>query len=378
MATSFTRVLFGLMRDVSLAKFNAGFLANAVSKDLVEFGERGVQGLIIKGSDAVTLVQKHAKAPNAADLFCIVGVAKGNLVFVIHDKKNPAWEAGPVTVVKDYEKIHRDLAANSAKVADITPTGRDRVIVGAAAAQGNKFDSEVTTTGLGEELDLGGITGNVVLCAHGAPKVVPGRVIGVKFGRKTPAEVVDILIGNPDPAKRLARDYRGKVTLSGCFTSSGGPEEDRQDDPFAKQVHDLLVGKGYKSASVVGMPGPSWTARGDTADSQGEAMSQGDKAVRPSMTDTKQGVEALRQKIDLLTNGLIAAAEKSPEQEKFYATPQATAALAKIEALEKEMAEVANRVDTDTRRSIKGLTGTFGLRALNEKSKGKLARFFGR
>ncbi len=218
-------------------------------------------------------------------------------------------------------------------------------------------------------MDLGGITGDVVLVAHGSPKVLPGRVIGAKLGRKTPAEVVNILIGNSDPKQRLAKDYSGKITLAGCFTASGGPEGERQDDPFAKQVHDLLVAKGYKKASVVGMPGASVTKQFDGKDSYGTQVKRGEEMVYPDMTDGEEGVTALRLKIDQLTNTLIAAAEKSPEQERFYATPQAKVALEKIEALEKEMAEVANRVTTGTDRKMKGLIGTFGLRQIKAKFK---------
>lgn len=378
MSTTFTRILYGKNKDLTLAKFNVGALTKAVAEDLEEFGEKGVQGLVVQGSVATALVKKHEKEKNAADLICMAGTSQGHLVFILRDKTKPAFEAGPVTLVKSYDWIRSSLAENTASVADITPTGKDKIITGAAAAQGDKFNAKVVTTGRGEEVDLGGITGNVVLCAHGTPKVVPGRVIGAQLGRKTPAQIVDLLIGSPDPAKRLARDYRGKVTLSGCYTASGGPEADRQDDAFAKQVHDLLMDKGYKFASVVGMPGPSWTAREDDTDSNGAAMKRGDKGVFPAMSDDDEGIEAIRQKIDQLTNALLAAAEKSPDQEAFYATPAAKAALEKIKALETEMAEVAKRMKKGTERNIKGLTGTFGLRALNEKTKGKLARFFGR
>ena len=55
------------------------------------------------------------------------------------------------------------------------------------------------------------------------------------------------LTADKDKAKRIGKDYRGTITLSGCFTASGGPEADRQDDVFAKKVLDALV-KNFSTA----------------------------------------------------------------------------------------------------------------------------------
>jgi hypothetical protein len=368
MATKLDPIIFGESKNIDFKKFNIGALTKAVTYSLEEFGKKGVQGLAIKSKEVNALLEYEEKAKRAKEPYIQAGVAKKDLVLVVRDKKNDKFEAMTV-VVKDYTDIRDQLANNNAAVVNIEPNKADTVIPGAAKAQADRFGAAVQAEA---DADFGGITGNVVLCAHGAPKVLPGRVIGVELGELTPAGIIELLIGNKDKAKRIGKDYDGTVTLSGCFTASGGPEADRQDDPFAKKVLDSLRSKGYSKVSVVGMPGPSWTSRADTkTDSHGTTVKTGEKAVFPAMSDYSTGVNALRKKIDTLTDGLLAAAKKSPDPKNFMATPGAKNVIQQIDKLEKEMKEVAARLNKQgTGESIAGLKGTFGLRQIQAQVPG--------
>ncbi|MFG6414829.1 hypothetical protein ACG02S_13090 [Roseateles sp. DC23W] len=121
----------------------------------------------------------------------------------------------------------------------------------------------------------------MVLCAHGRPKGLPsGRVIGEEFGHRKPEDIVKLLTGHKKASERIGKDFNGKIVLSGCFTASGGPEGSKQDDPFAAKVLAVLRKKGYAKAVVVGMPGPSITAREDGEKAgDGQTMKRGDKHV---------------------------------------------------------------------------------------------------
>jgi len=363
MPTKLDPIIFGEKKNIDFDKFNIGSLTKAIAFNLEEFGKKGVQGLPIKANEVNALIKYESTAKRAKEPYIQGGVVKRDLVLVVRDKKNDKFEAMTM-VVKGYVDVRGEIAGNTAAVVNLDEG--DDTIDKAVVNQGVRFG----TAPVGEEdADFGGITGNVVLCAHGTPKVLPGKVIGSELGQKTPEQIVDLVIGNRDKSKRIGKDYNGIITLSGCYTASGGPEADKQDDAFAKKVHDLLKSKGYTKLSVVGMPGPSWTSGGTLKDDTfGKTVPQGDKGVWPTMTDSKRGAQAVRLQIDKLTDGLIAAAKKSPDPKNFLATPNAKQVLTKIESLEKDLADIQSRIGSETvGKDVGGLKGTFGLRLIRSQ-----------
>ena len=306
MPAKLSPILYGSKKNIDFSKFNIGNVIKAVTYDLEEFGEKGVQGVVIKSSDALKLVKYHQ--------------------------------------------------------ADKHKTGVDD-----------------------PDSDYGSVTGNLLLCAHGAPKTKPGRVIGTEFAGKKPSQICDLLTKNKDKKKNLSKDYSGKITLSGCFTASGGPEKDKQDDAFAKKVKDELTKRGYKKVSVVGMPGPSWTARskdGSDRDGDGKVMKRGDKGVWAKSEEMLEAQEKkavkLRKEIDSMTKKIVGAWNKSDgDKSAFLSKSGVKKALNDLKSKEKALDDLKAEIksikkdmkktgDVDG-KDIKALTGTFGLRVIKSE-----------
>ena len=287
------RVIFGAKKDINFGKFNLGSLIKAVTFDLKELDEKGVQGVILDAA-VNRLITYEKAAKRAKDPYIQAGTVQSNLVLVVRDKDNDDFEA-IAQVVKNYKELHDKLAKNTAAVTNLQPG--DKVIDSASARQGERFGAKVSKE---EDADYGKTTGNIILCAHGRPASLPsGRIIGDQLGKKSPEQIVELIAGNSDPNKRIGKDYTGVVTLSGCFTASGGPEASKQDDPFAAKVLELLRHNGYSKVSVVGMPGPSKTAKEGTKDSSGKSMKSGDKHVQANIAGTKEYEEKKRLKADV-------------------------------------------------------------------------------
>jgi hypothetical protein len=385
--TNLDRVIFGAQKNIDFNKFNMGSLVKAVTFDLEEFGQKGVQGVKILEGDITRLVTYEKAAKRAQEPYIQAGTAQGNLVLVVRDKKNSSFEA-IAFVVKGYKDLRDKLAKSSAAVTNLDKG--DKVIDGAAARQAEKFGTKVQDK---DDPDYGEITGNIILCAHGRPAAVPsGRVIGDQFGKKTPEEIVKLIAGDHDPKKRIPKDYNGVVTLSGCFTASGGPEGSKQDDPFAAKVLGLLRGKGYSKVSVVGMPGPSITAEAGAKDSSGKTMKTGDKYVQANIPTTKEYAEKKKLEAEVekarkpyqdainAYNALVDPYNQANDAKKA-ATPDklvaANAAFAKAKAdLDKEQAAmniakaaydkaVKDLEDSGLAKTVAHLKGTFGLRTVN-------------
>lgn len=296
MPTRLDPIIFGKDKSANLANFDLGKVLNAISQDLEEFGKKGVQGVKVN-PNINNFIKYEKSAKRAADPYLQAGVANGSLVLVLLDKKNAKFEAMDM-LVKGYAALKADLAKKTAKVVNISPDKNEDIIKGAAKAQADKFKTTVSNE---DNPDFGGITGNVILCAHGRPKALPsGRLIGEAFGRKSPEDIVKILTGDKDKKKRIGKDYSGVITLSGCFTASGGPEGSKQDDAFALKVLNLLRKKGYAKASVVGMPGPSITARNDgETDTAGTVMKTGDKHVQANIRTAADSAKQKKLQADL-------------------------------------------------------------------------------
>lgn len=300
MATKLDPVIFGKDKSINYSKISVGALAQAVSEDLVEFDEHGVQGVKLGGNlDNFLKYEKAAK--RAKDPYFQMGVhSNGSLVLVLLDKKDTKFEAIEIAV-KGYEALKNKLAASTAKVVNVSEDKDEPIIKKNSAAQADKFK---TTLSNEDDPDFGSITGNVVLCAHGRPAALPsGRLIGDRLGPHTPEQIVKLLTGSKDADKRIGMSYNGIVTLSGCFTASGGPEAEEQDDPFAAKVLALFRKAGYSRLSVVGMPGRAQTATEDVTDSHGIAMKRGDKSVKPFAATAKK--EELLDRLQTELNELV-------------------------------------------------------------------------
>lgn len=374
MPTALKDVIYGEDKNTDFKKFNLGHLTQAIAKDLVEFGEAGVQGMVVKEKDATNLVT-YCKSAGLKKPYLMAGLCQNDLVLVVHDKDNAKFEQMAV-LVKNYAAEKKKLAEHTAAV--VNANKGDTIIDKAAVKQANKFGTAVQDE---DRVDLGGVTGNVLLCAHGTPQVNVGRVIGTKLGKMTATQVADLLTENPDKSKRLAEGYSGKITLSGCFTASGGPEALVQDDPFAKKVWDELKKRGFTKCSVVGIPGVAMTASEGQKDNDGVAMKQGDKAAWVRSEEMLQALDkkaaVIRADIDKLTDGLVKAADKiqgdkapllgSEGARKIIATlKEKEAALKSLkEEMESIQADQKKYGDVDG-KLMAHVTGTFGLRVINQ------------
>lgn len=416
MATKLDPIIWGKDKSINYSKISVGALAKAVSEDLEEFGEKGVQGVKL-GSNLGNFLNYEKAAKRAADPYYVLGVhSNGSLILVLRDKKNDKFEAMEVAV-KGYEAIKTKLATASAKVVNISKDKEESIIKGASAAQADKFKTTVSND---DNPDFGGITGTVILCAHGRPKALPsGRIIGDEFGHRKPEDIVKLLTGHKKASDRIGKDFSGKIVLSGCFTASGGPEGSKQDDVFAGKVLSLLRKKGYAKAVVVGMPGPSITAREDGEKAgDGTSMKRGDKHVLVNQNTTENArklakLEAEEKKLadkvsdcakaynKLLEprndandkyNGLLkqfqdAKAATTLDAKAFLAAPKTVKLGTDIKAAKKtfdaldaklkdarkdyDKAKTAHDTkakaidDTGLRKTMAKVTGSFGLRQIN-------------
>ena len=275
-------IIYGQNKKVDFAKFNAGNLLKAIAFDLAEFGQKGVQGVkVLDGFKR--FISYEEKANRAKAPYLQAGMIKGSLYLVLRDAENAKFEAMEL-LVKDYAKLKEKLARNSASVSDIAPDD-DRIIKNSVRDTGQKLGVKPQ-----DNPDFGAITGNIVLTAHGTPARVPsGRIIGSKLGRRTPKQIFELLTTSSDPKKRVGKDYSGTLTLCGCFTASGGPEGEKQDDPFAKKVLDLFRKSGYAKISVVGYPGATITeSAASGGDSKGTRTRRGDEKVLANQPTAKE------------------------------------------------------------------------------------------
>ena len=151
-----------------MSKFTLGSFSKAVAFDLEEFGQKGVQGMVIDGKPVEALMSYWKKAlTKESEPYVLAGVASnGHLYVAIRDKKKADFEQLAVAV-KDYAGKREQLAKNSAAVVNINDDPEDSIIKGAAKAQADRFKTTVQSE---EEADLGKVTGNVVLCAARSPR----------------------------------------------------------------------------------------------------------------------------------------------------------------------------------------------------------------
>ncbi len=120
MATKLDPIIYGSRKNVDFKQYNEGNLVKAITYDLEEFGQRGVQGLTVKTSDAKRMINYEKASRNHKDPYLMAGVCKKDLVLVVRDKDDAKFEAMTM-LVKGYVDIKDKLAKQSASVTNIVP-----------------------------------------------------------------------------------------------------------------------------------------------------------------------------------------------------------------------------------------------------------------
>ena len=93
MPATISPVIYGDKKNIDFSKFNIGSVLKAITYDLEEFGEKGVQGVPVKSSDATRLVKYQSANKNLKDPYLMAGLCKKDLVLVVRDKKDAKFEA---------------------------------------------------------------------------------------------------------------------------------------------------------------------------------------------------------------------------------------------------------------------------------------------
>lgn len=384
------RVMYGADKSIDFGSFNFGNIMNAIAQDLEEFGDKGVQGVRVP-NDGTKFIAKQRARKDLKYPYLQAGVLQGHLVLAVFDAADASVRDQTV-LLKDYTALKKKLASSSVSITNIDPTG-DQAIVGSAQALANRHG-----VGVDPDPDFGDITGDIILDAHGTPETLPsGTLIGTKLGEKTPQQIVDMLTTSKDKKKRVSKNYNGTLTLCGCFTASGGPEASKQDDAFAKKVHDLFREKGYKKISVVGYPGPMAILRADSGANEGRAVawanvrSNADLDKFMASLDFPKREAALQQLYDKLVADLAtydrwhrqysAAMKKSKLTEaKFLTTPTGKQMAAELNTFNAEIKTLRVQydaaldelkrhkqeyADSGLGKLFDRLEGRFGLRTVN-------------
>ena len=341
-----------------IANFDVGKLTKSVGDDLTRFNQKGVQGVVVKGTDAAKIVKeviadlgaKKVKAPHLR-----AGVSGKDLIFLVTDSASPSYEKSCV-LVADYVGLKDRLAKEKGAVVNLDPG--DKVIDRAAKDMGKKFGAKPTTAATANF----GITGTtaIVLLAHGdEDKNSTGQIYGKDFAGKTPAEIVKLLLDNPDAKKRLSPDYAGTIYLDGCFTAQGSAMQN-----YTKQVWDLLKGRGLTKASVKGNLGlAATTKKGDEIITTTEADER-DKKLRKQIDDERKlKLAAINKKY----GALWAAKYKAKnDQAGLKNDPETKKLQAEADALEDALAK---KYQAEAKKipglNVKNFVGQFGLSVLN-------------
>ncbi|MCW5666619.1 MAG: hypothetical protein KIT35_22535 [Piscinibacter sp.] len=335
-------------------------LNTALEKYLRGEGVKDPQGIRLPGMNEAAEAVKAFKAElkgSKDDLAVRAGLnEKGHLALalsgIVPRKGKPVKIDDEIVIRKDFSTLVDEMKNEANAVVNLQKG--DATIDRAADRQGQKFGSAPVTP---DKADFGGLTtGHVILAAHGSRVEVSGTIIGTKLGKRTPAQIVELLTENSDKKKNLSKDFSGTVWLSGCFTAAGGiapPDENYDYESYARSVWELLKKKGYAKASVKGQPG---VARTDAA---------GDKS---SVTPTGQkDYDKLKKELAKLTTDIDAAAKALDLLDKAHkAKGTKLADDPKVAALSKKIADMmgeANRIEAEKESHVlKGLVATYGLK----------------
>jgi hypothetical protein len=262
----------------SIANFDAGKLTKAIGEDFNTFMGKPTQGLVVKASDAMKVIDKVKKdmvAKKVNQPWIRAGLSGSDVIFLVTDLKGKYEQS--CTLVPGYVELRKKLKEREGMVVNLQKG--DGVI---DRASDKMAKVQKTTAVEGKDAEFGKITGStpIVLVAHGREnKESPGKFYGEKFARKSPQELVNMLTENTDPNKCLAKDYSGVIYLDGCFTAEQGGMNN-----YCATVWSLLKAKGYKNAKVKGNLGAAATTV------------EGDEIV--STTEAKAAVQKLKDQAD--------------------------------------------------------------------------------
>ncbi len=340
----------------AIANFDLGKVLKGISEDLNKFVGKPIQGLVVKGSDATTVVKKVKEdmvAAKCAQPWLRAGMSGKDMIFLVTDQKNSKYSRSCV-LVADYkgirEKQKKLLAETQVKNLDQGDEVIDRATKDMRNALGAKTDK-----------DLGDIDGSVsiILLAHGdEDKTASGQIYGKDFAGKSPKELVAMLVDNKDKKKRLAPSYAGTIYLDGCFTAQGGAMAN-----YTKQVWELLKAKGIKNCKVKGNLGAAATLKsGDELVTTTEAEKAGDKLTEKANKDFQKKIApALAKLQDISKTKYAGKTDANFEKDAAVKTLRA--------ALEKTRQEAVKKLQSDLKKipgyEVKNLVGQFGLTRLN-------------
>jgi hypothetical protein len=256
-----------------------------------------------------------------------------------------------VVIRKDFATLVEEMK-NEANVVVNLQKG-DATIDRAAGNQAKKFGTNAVEP---DDADFGELkSGNVILAAHGSRLEVSGTIIGVKLGKRTAKELVDLLTEGNDKKKRLNRAFSGTVWLSGCFTASGGiapPGDDYDYESFARTVWELLKKKGYTKAVVKGQPG---IARTDSEGDKSSVTPTGQK----DYDKLKKQLLALQKEIKELAVDLAKLKKDHPDEDELRTIPTYVKKLVALNELNKIAKDINAEKEAHV---IKGLVATYGLK----------------
>jgi|APMI01.1.fsa_nt_gi hypothetical protein len=258
----------------AIANFDLGKLVKSIGDDLNEFVGKPIQGLVVKGSDATSVVKKVKEdmvAAKCAQPWLRAGMSGKDMVFLVTDQKNSKYSRSCV-LVADYKGIREKQKKLLTETKIYNLDKGDKVIDKAAKDMSQALGTKPDGKSVGE------IDGSVsiILLAHGdEDKTASGQIYGKDFAGKSPKDLVALLVDNKDPKKRLSPTYAGTIYLDGCFTAQGGAMEN-----YTKLVWELLKAKGIKNCKVKGNLGAAATLKsGDELVTTTEAQKAVDKLI---------------------------------------------------------------------------------------------------
>ncbi len=335
-------------------------LNTALEKYLRGEGVKDPQGIRLPGMNEAAEAVKAFKAElkgSKDDLAVRAGLnEKGHLALalsgIVPRKGKPVKIDDEIVIRKDFAALVDEMKNEANAVVNLQKG--NAAVDNAAAGQAKKAGTAASTP---ETMQLRGIrSGNVILVAHGGREEVNGTIIGTKLGKKSAAELVDLLTENGDKNKVLHPDFSGTVWLFGCFTASGGiaPPGDKYDyESYARSVWELLKCKGFTKAVVKGNPG---TGRGSSTGEQSSVTPTGQKdydRLKKELAKLNTDMEAATKVLDMLDKAHKTAGTKLADDPK-------------VAALSKKIADMmgeAKRLEAEKESHVlKGLVATYGLK----------------
>lgn len=318
------------------------------------------QGIRLPGMNEAAETVKSFKAELKGakdDLAVRAGINdKGHLALalsgIVPRKGKPVKIDDEIVIRKDFATLIDEMKNEANAVVNLQKG--NSAVDNAAAGQAKAAGTKATTP---DTMQLRGIrTGNVVLVAHGGREEVSGTIIGTKLGKKTPAELVDLLTESSDKDKVLHPDFAGTVWLFGCFTAAGGiaPPGDKFDhESYARSVWEGLKRKGFAKAVVKGNPG---TAHGSAAGGQTSVAPNTQKdydQFNKDLAKLNTDIDAATKALDLLDKAHKAKGTKLSDDPKVAALSEKIG----------DMMGEANRTQASKEAlRIKGLVATYGLK----------------